>query len=35
MRKMGDDPFSVCYSDDNKKSTFNGNSNNGHELKTV
>ena len=27
------DPFSLCYSDDNKKNTFNNGGNNGHGLK--
>ena len=28
-------PFSLCYSDDNKKYTFNDYCNNGHKLKYV
>ena len=29
------DPFSLHYSDDNKKNTFNNGGNNGHGLKIV
>ena len=29
------DLFSLCYSDDNKKNTFNNSENNGHGLKNV
>ena len=29
------DPFSLHYSDYNKKNTFNNSDNNGHELKNV
>ena len=29
------DPFSLPYSDDNKKNTFNNGGNNGHGLKNV
>ena len=29
------DPFSLCYSNDNKKNTFNNDGSNGHGLKTL
>ena len=29
------DPLPLCYSDDNKRNTFNKGGNNGHELKNV
>ena len=32
---MGDGPFSLHYSDDNKKNTFNDRGSNGHRLKNV
>ena len=32
---MGDGPFSLHYSDDNKKNTFNDLGSKGHRLKNV
>ena len=29
------DPFSLCYSDNNKENTFNNGGNNGHELQNA